>query len=64
MLDNECDITVLREKNGHEILGWCMDRWLQEWNGDFPENANNTFQFKKEDCDDISVATIDICPNV
>jgi serine/threonine protein phosphatase PrpC len=64
MLDNECDITVLREKNGHEIMGWCMDRWLQEWNGDFPENAKNTFQFKKEDCVDISVATINICPNV
>jgi hypothetical protein len=63
MLDKENDIVILREKNGHEIVAWCMDRWLQEWNGNVPEKGIHTFHYKKEDCDDISVATIDVCPN-
>jgi serine/threonine protein phosphatase PrpC len=63
MLDNDNDIAVLREKNGDEILAWCMDRWLQEWNGDVSEKGKHAFYYKKEECDDISVATIDICPN-
>ena len=62
MLDNEQDIAILREKNGEDITEWCTKRWMQEWIGNSLDHGKSIFCYKREDCDDISVATIDVFP--
>jgi len=66
MLDDESDIAILSEYKADEIALWCKKRWLQTWYAHSELQSNNkvSFQYEKEQCDDISVATIEIMANL
>ena len=60
MLDNENDIQILRTKTSKEICGWIVDRWLHEWTAYLTPGILSKFNYKREDCDDVSVAIVEI----
>jgi hypothetical protein len=64
MMDDKNDLAVLCEKDGIEIKDWVLARWLQQWETEFPGFGKQYFTYEKKDCDDISVATIIVCPKI
>lgn len=60
MLDNENDIQILKTKTSKKICEWIVDRWLHEWTAYFRPGILSKFNYKREDCDDISVAIAEI----
>jgi hypothetical protein len=62
MLDNEKDVYNLQTKPCKEIKDWCISRWLQDWEGILADGEVTKFKYSRTDCDDVSVAVIDITP--
>lgn len=62
LLDHAPDLQKLADPTllAQDICNWAKSRWLQTWHGHFPDGARETFSFRKEQCDDISVAIMDI----
>jgi len=62
MLDNAQDVQDLLTKTSQEICGKIVSRWLQEWEAHLPDKAPQKFRYQRHECDDVSVATVDIVP--
>jgi serine/threonine protein phosphatase PrpC len=62
MLDHAPDLQNLADPSlvAQDICNWAKTRWLQTWHGHFSDGTRETFAFRKEQCDDISVAIMDI----
>ena len=62
MMENSQDIQDLLTKTSQELCKKTVSRWLQEWEAHLPDKAPQKFRYQKHDCDDVSVATVDIVP--
>jgi serine/threonine protein phosphatase PrpC len=62
MLDNAQDVQDLLTKTSQEICDKTVRRWLQEWEAHLPNKEPQKFKYARHDCDDVSVAVIDIVP--
>lgn len=62
MLDDPRDIQDLLTKTSQELCNKTVNRWLQEWEARLPNQEQQKFKYQRHDCDDVSVATIDINP--
>jgi serine/threonine protein phosphatase PrpC len=62
MLDNRQDIQDLLTKTSRELCSKTVSRWLQEWEAHLPDKAPQKFKYARHDCDDVSVAIVDIVP--
>jgi hypothetical protein len=62
MMENSQDIQDLLTKTSRELCSKIVSRWLQEWEAHLPDKAPQKFRYQKHDCDDVSVATVDIVP--
>jgi serine/threonine protein phosphatase PrpC len=62
MLENSQDIQDLLTKTSRELCSKIVSRWLQEWEAHLPDKAPQKFRYQKNECDDVSVATVDIVP--
>ena len=60
MLDNPTDVNILQTKNSQELCDFVVSRWLQEWEAEMPDGRITRFKYSREECDDVSVAIIDI----
>lgn len=60
MWDNENDIDILKSKSSSEICDWIVSRWLQKWEAILPSGQEISFNYTPEQCDDVSVATVEI----
>ena len=62
MLDDEADLAMLRNGTSREITDWIVGRWLQTWEGVLPDGTKVNFKYTRNQCDDVSVAVIDVVP--
>jgi serine/threonine protein phosphatase PrpC len=62
MIDNARDVQDLLTKTSQEICDKTVRRWLQEWEAHLPNKEPQKFKYARHDCDDVSVAVIDIVP--
>jgi len=62
MLDNSQDIQDLLTNTSRELCSKTVSRWLQEWEAHLPDKEPQKFKFQRDQCDDVSVATVDIAP--
>lgn len=62
MIDNAQDVHDLLTKTSKEICDKTVRRWLQEWEAHLPNTAPKKFKYTRHECDDVSVAVIDIVP--
>lgn len=62
MLESETDIQDLLTKTSQELCKKTVSRWLQEWEAHLPDKAPQKFTYTRHECDDVSVATVDIVP--
>jgi serine/threonine protein phosphatase PrpC len=54
--ESENDMEMLRKSTSQEICDWTVARWLQEWRYKDHNGNWNRQQYKRENCDDVSVA--------
>lgn len=62
MLDNARDIQDLLTKTSQELCNKTVSRWLQEWEAHLPNKEPQKFKYTRHQCDDVSVAVVDIVP--
>jgi serine/threonine protein phosphatase PrpC len=62
MLENSQDIQDLLTKTSRELCSKIVSRWLREWEAHLPDKAPQKFRYQRHECDDVSVATVDIVP--
>lgn len=63
MLDDARDIQSLLRKTSKEICEKTVNRWLQEWEAVYlPNNERQRIKYTRRQCDDVSVAVVDIVP--
>jgi serine/threonine protein phosphatase PrpC len=62
MLESNQDIQDLLTKTSREICTKTVSRWLQEWESHMPGKEPQKLKYQRHDCDDVSVATVDIVP--
>lgn len=60
MLDTPTDINLLQTMSSQELCDFVVSRWLQEWEAEMPDGRLCRFKYSREECDDVSVAIIDI----
>jgi serine/threonine protein phosphatase PrpC len=57
----EHDIMAMHSMPCELIVKRAVDRWLQEWHGDF-NGITQTYHYTKQDCDDVCAIVMDIIP--
>jgi len=62
MMENSQDIQDLLTKTSRELCSKIVSRWLQEWEAHLPNKGPEKFTYTRHQCDDVSVATVDIVP--
>jgi len=62
MMENVQDIQDILTKTSQEICNKTVSRWLQEWEAHMPNKAPQKLKYPRHQCDDVSVAVVDIVP--